>query len=100
MRIYLPHIDYEVVVKHRTSYKTAHSGIWLCERTDVDSSTLFIEIPKKPHEYGMLAHEVMHVIENICIDRGMVLEEEKESMAYCVQYIMNTITCGQYVLDP
>lgn len=98
MTIYLPHINYTIVVRGRESYPGTEDGIWLCEKSDVDTSTLYVKVPNAPHEYGMLAHEIVHVIQNICEDRKMSLLDEKESMAYTMQYLMNTITCGDYQL--
>lgn len=98
MEILLPHLDYTLIVKPRSTYNSQVDGIWLCERRDEDTSILYIELPKKAHEYGMLAHELIYVIQNICRDRGMSITTESENIGYMIQYFMNVITCGDYEL--
>lgn len=96
MKIYLPHIHYTVKVKQRTGYRGNHTAKWLCERTDKDTSTLYIDMPVSQAETPTLAQGLVHVIQNICEDRHMVLSLEKEHMGYLMQYLMNRVLGYEY----
>lgn len=41
-----------------------------------------------PENSFMLAHEFMHVIQILCQERNMVIQEEKEHTAFLMSYLM------------
>lgn len=90
--IWIPHLDYKVVVKDIDTLGAKRVGIWCTERTSNSCSTLYIKNPTKPHEYGMLAHEVTHVLQNLYDDFRLEFLYERENTAYLMQYVMNCIT--------
>ncbi len=96
MKIELPHIGYTVIVKQRKAYPGRDSSFALCERTDLNTSTIYIETPVPRKRDSTLAHELTHVLRNICEDRDMYFQEEREHMAYIMQYLMNRILGYKY----
>lgn len=97
MKIYIPHIHYTVLIRKRSEFTGSISSLFLCERTDKNTSTLFIEYPLPKYSESTLAHEITHILQNICQDRHMDFIRENEHMGYLMQYIMNQILGYKYV---
>ncbi len=49
------------------------------------------EMVKIPKNFSIIAHEVMHIIQILCSEYCMSLEEEKEHTAYIMSYILDEI---------
>lgn len=96
MKILIPHIGYTLIIKKRSAYKEPHPASYLCEKTNTNTTTLFIDLPLERKNYASLAHELVHVLQNICIDRHMVFENETEHMAYIMQFLWNKIMGFEY----
>lgn len=87
--IRLPHLNYLVRVKllkeKPTGYNNCHA---YTEYISKNESHIYLPSKATP---GMIAHEVMHALGNICEARSMLLEKESEHMAYMMQYLLNNI---------
>ncbi len=91
MKIYLPHIKYTVYVKE---FKTpppqiANAQAWV-RRDDMYSSTIFIKKGEKKNTPN-IAHEVVHILQFICLDRNIDFCTETEHMGYLMQYFTGEI---------
>lgn len=91
-KIKLPHIGYTVFVRPFKENKKVNNGLAYVERTSAHSSTLFT--PKCRN--GDLAHELIHVLQNICIDRNIDFTTETEHMGYLMHYLFAKATGTDY----
>lgn len=95
-KVSLPHLAYTVVFKDLSSLKGVEikGGAYTVE-FDEHSSYVFIfdiaETVKKPHNFPLIAHELTHVLQNICKARLMTFGEEKEHTAYIMAYLLNEV---------
>jgi len=97
MKIEINHLGYTVCVKDIKSFKGKHGLNNILAITQSDSknqATIYIKKPIK--DQAQLAHEVLHVLQWICIDRNISFTEEKEHMGYIMQFLMNEITGFTY----
>lgn len=94
MKIELPHLGYTVLIKPRKYHKKSPEWMVACtERTDEHTSTIFMDPPYEP---GDLAHEITHVLQYLCGDRGIDFVREEEHMAYIMHYLMGRIRKRPY----
>lgn len=101
--IELPHIGYTVIFKDLSYLKGVEKkGGAYTMAFDSNTSYVFVDKIaqriKEPNTFPTLAHEIVHVLQNICIARMMDFEKENEHMAYIMQYILNEILGYSYVL--
>jgi ribosome biogenesis protein Nip4 len=82
-----------VIVRKLTS-KNRHLDRSFAETLEYrNESVLQLEDwPVKPNQVPAVAHELMHVIKNICKCRMMSIEKESEHLAYLMQYMLAKIT--------
>ena len=59
-------------------------------------STIYIKTPIKRNYIPVIAHELMHVIQNICVDRDIDMIQEQEQVAYIMQYALGKIMGYDY----
>lgn len=84
--VYLPHIDYTVRFRpHRKPPASIAGAKAWTRRDDRHGCTVFLALKETP---SGLAHELVHVLRHICIDRHMLFDDECEHMAYIMQYLM------------
>lgn len=92
--IELPHINYTVRIRAYGRPPRAFEGVeaWV-ERTSKWACTVHL---KKDALASTVAHELVHVLQFICLDRHMDFILEQEHMAYIMQYLMMTIGGGRW----
>lgn len=91
LKIYLPHIHYTVMVKARSLAPEKLTDVALTVRETANRSTVYIDKPTKLSHMGLLAHELTHVLQNICRDRHMEFTYECEHMGYLMQLMMGKV---------
>lgn len=103
MKIPLPHLGYSVYIEDITKYngkgkdKTfLENAEMFVESLDDHSSIMWITYPVEKEDIPTIAHETVHVLNNICKARLMTFENEEEHMAYIMQYILNAIIGRNY----
>lgn len=84
----LPHINYMVRIRPLSDVKRPRPGAdyqaWTV-RDNRRCSTVYLPQSCAP---SLLAHEIVHVLRYIVLDRHMTFEHEFEHMAYIMQYVM------------
>lgn len=83
-------------IRHLTSYTVRirharkpdpdmpYAAAW-CERDGPLASTIYVRPGVTPFT---MAHEIMHVLRNICVDFNMDFTRESEHMAYLMQWLL------------
>lgn len=93
--IYIPHINYTVrlcdISRAEGLDKQLLNKYIALTRADGSSSTIYFRFPIEVRDLPLLCHEIMHVIEYISVDYGIVIQEEKEHVAYLFQYILKEL---------
>jgi hypothetical protein len=93
--ITLPHINYKLrvvwakpadLLKTRLP-RTEAAGAFF-RNMGHDSSEIHLGKDAMP---ALVVHEIIHVLQHIVEERGALIEEEREHMAYVAQYIFNRI---------
>ena len=98
MEIQIKHLGYTVKVKPRKSHKTSPEWmLFVTERTDANTSTIFIDSPVKTSDIPSVIHEIVHVLQYLCADRGIDFSQEQEHTAYIAQHILNEILDYKYI---
>lgn len=94
MKIYIPHIHYTVFVKEAKTppEEISNAKAWVISE-DRNSCTLYIE--KKPNPC-QLAHELVHVLQRICLNRNITFTLEQEHMGYLMDFLMGKILGFEY----
>lgn len=91
MKCYLPHIHYTVNIKQfKKAPDSIENALAYVERDDSNSCTVYIDKTKKLMP-GDIAHELIHVLQFICLDRNMNFTLEEEHCAYIMHYLMGKI---------
>lgn len=94
-KIYIPHLHYTVKVrqfKPLEDRKTAKAYVlWI----DTNSCELYMDF-KKPLLPGNVAHELIHVLQNISEDRGLHFARETEHFGYLMHYLMGEVMGYKY----
>lgn len=89
MKIYIPHLNYTIIVKEPKNppEELYNPKAWVKSESS-KSCTLFVN--KKPNPAD-LAHEVVHVLQFICLHRNIDFKTEQEHMGYLMHYIMGKV---------
>lgn len=88
--IELPHINYKVIIK---PFVKAPEGIEnALNYTTHDSEHQCTIYTKKETISADLAHEIVHVLQFIALDRNMDFKLEQEHFGYMMQHIMGKAT--------
>lgn len=97
-KIYIPHIHYTVhfysgkdVLK---IFKDQDGKAWTAKGKKESIISVRKERDAKP---GLLAHEIIHVLQNIADDQGIDFVDEKEHFGYLMQYILGKILGYEYI---
>jgi CRISPR/Cas system-associated endoribonuclease Cas2 len=104
-KAYLPHIHYTIYFKDLSELQGVEiKGSAYTIDFDKNTSIVFIEnIKKNSKEKNALptiAHEIVHVLQNICESRMMDFTSEKEHTAYIMSYLLNVVTEHEYYTPP
>lgn len=94
MKIYIHHLHYTVNIKRLkivpNDIPNAKRYVW-----KVDNNTSDMYLPEKNTPTD-IAHELIHVLQNICASRNMEFTEETEHMGYLMQWLMGKILGYEY----
>lgn len=94
MKIYLPHLNYTVYVRRfKKPPKEAPNALAYTKSDDMYSSTIFVS---KKMRLQDIAHELVHVLQFICVDKSMDFIQEQEHMAYIMGFLFKKI---QAIID-
>ena len=97
-KIYLPHINYTVTIKRikppPDSIPLARAWV---QRLDKWGCNIYLGEKDSP---CTVAHELIHVLQYICMDRHMTFENEFEHMAYLMQYLMGCMFGYEWIGRP
>jgi hypothetical protein len=97
-KIVINHLGYIIYVKdvnlgqHKDRFE-----MWT-QKLDGCSCELYTYRKIALRDTPTIAHEVMHVLQYIAEDRGIDMSEERENMAYLMQYIMSQIMGMKYIM--
>lgn len=96
MKIYIPHIHYELEVLDIKKAKgiteeMLNSGCYGATEYLDHKSIIYIKLPLKPIDIPTVCHELVHVLQNICRDKRITFINEEEHMAYIMQYLLAEI---------
>lgn len=94
--IYIPHIHYTVRVKNFKPHPNIDNAQAYVEHDDKNTCTLYMNLKRKPTP-GDLAHELIHVLQFICLDRNINFTLEQEHIGYLMGYLMAQILGYHYV---
>lgn len=101
-KIFIPHIFYTVNVKDVKEAKgriktfLSNGYVACCENVDKNTSDIYITYPIKNYYVPTIVHELTHVLQNICRERNMVFEDERENTAYMLHFMLNEILGYEY----
>lgn len=90
--IFIPHLKYQIKVKQIPLPSKRPAGMESvgAYTTFYDDQNCTIFLPKRP-PIRVIAHEVVHILRQMCIERNMDFTQESEHMAYVMQYILGKI---------
>lgn len=93
--ITLPHLNYKLRVVWAKPADLAKTRLPRTEMAGAffrnmghDNSEIHLGRDAMP---ALVVHEIIHVLQHIVEERGALIEEEREHMAYVAQYIFNRI---------
>lgn len=104
-RVNLPHIGYTVIFQDLKYLRGVPvKGGAYTVTTDSHTSYVFIQdiekSVKQPFIFPTIAHEIVHVLQNICEARIIEFTSDKEHMAYIAHYLLNTLLGYEYWKEP
>ncbi len=88
--IYLPHIHYTVKIREFKSPPKEISNAQAYTEHDKNGQCT-VYLPKGKQEAGDVAHELIHILQFMCLDRNMRFELEQEHMGYMMHYLMGCV---------
>lgn len=90
--IFIPHLKYKIKVKLIPIPNKRPAGMESvgAYTTFYDDQNCTIFLPARS-PVRVIAHEIVHVLREMCIDRNMDFIKESEHMAYIMQYILGKI---------
>lgn len=89
MKIYLPHIHYTVFVRRfKKAPQETRSALAYVKYIDDNSCAIYLG---KENLAGDIAHELVHVLQYICLARNINFNLEMEHMGYIMHYLMGRI---------
>jgi hypothetical protein len=95
MKIYIPHLNYTITVKEpKNPPKELYNPKAWVHSEGSKGCTMYITKKPLPSD---LAHEVVHVLQFICLNRNIDFTTEQEHMGYLMQYIMGEILGYEWV---
>jgi len=94
--ILIPHLHYKVFIKKPTKEKPFENAVAWVESNGFYSCTLYINQPIKQKDIPTLAHELVHVLQFIALERNIDFKLEHEHFGYLMNYMMNIILGYEY----
>lgn len=95
--IRIPHLsNYRVRIRIATDKEIVAGFQGCCVRDGRFSSTIYARRNASPF---VVAHEIMHVLRNICLDFHMDHDNENEHMAYLMQWLLGTAFNCEWIPD-
>ena len=99
MVINISHLGYKIYVRNiKTPPAEIPHAIAYVENIDNHSSAIYLDFKqlKRLDYFPNIAHEVTHILQNICFSRDMEFTKETEHMGYLMSYILNEILGYKY----
>lgn len=88
-KIYIPHLNYTITIKEaKNPPEELFNAVNWVESQGQYGCTMYLD--KKPHP-GDLSHELIHVLQFICLNRNMNFMTEHEHMGYLMHWLMGEI---------
>lgn len=88
--IYLPHLHYTVRLRHFSKAPEELNNALAWTKHD-KNGVVTVYLPKGKQAYGDVAHELIHVLQFICLDRNIRFEFEHEHFGYLMHYLMGQV---------
>ena len=98
--IYLAHLNYTVRLRQsgQPPEEVKHAISWVISE-DKNTCTLYTDLKTRIHP-GDLSHELIHVLQFICLDRNINFTLEQEHMGYLMQYLFGQIMGHKWKTPP
>lgn len=89
----IPHLGYKiaVIIEPKEFTGRQEGSIMFAENSGKDIASIFFRKKPTPSQAGIVAHEIMHVLQFMCRNRNIAMEVENEHMGYLMQYIFQNI---------
>lgn len=97
-KILIPHIFYEVELKDlsKAPQEIKDHNYFACVQKKRFKSIIWCTLPINEKNIPTLAHEIVHVLQNICFDYSIDFVTEQEHTAYMYQFIFNSLIGYKY----
>lgn len=89
-KIYIPHLNYTVRV-HTFKFPPPEIPNALAYVQEKDSNSCDLYVSSHKENAGDLAHELVHVLQFICIQRNIDFARETEHMGYLMHWLMGEV---------
>lgn len=88
-KIYLPHLNYTLFVrKMKVPPEEIPNALAWFQSIDENSSAIYLAKKEVP---GDIAHELIHVLQHICLHRNIDFIRETEHMGYLMHYLLGKV---------
>lgn len=91
MKLYIPHLNYLVNVKKVPAEKPVYNAVSWVQWVKDGEVDVYIKTPVTKTDSSLLAHELIHVLQNIAEDRNIDFLKEGEHMGYLMQWLHGEI---------
>ena len=101
-KIEFPMFGYTIIVKKPNSKELEmmqENKMFACCVEYKHESIVLVKDDVKLNNISLFVHELTHAIQNLCKARRINMTEEKECVAYMMQYSVNRVLGYSYVLD-
>ena len=100
-KIILNHIGYTVMLKDinkapKELLEQVVGCVSCVEEIDKHSSVIWIKLPIRKIDIPVLGHEIVHVLQNIAIQKNIDFKQETEHFGYMYQYIISSFLDMKY----
>lgn len=95
MKIHLSHLGYTVTVRKFKPNPTIPNALAYVKNDDAHNCSIYLDSSRKIGA-GDLAHELVHVLQFICLNRNINFTLEHEHMGYIMHYLMGKIQGYEY----
>lgn len=96
MKIYLPHLHYTIHVKQIPKRPLIENAKAYVQSHGKLACTIFLDRKAKRMDPADLAHELIHVLQFICLERNIDFTLEQEHMGYIMHFLMGKIMGREY----
>jgi hypothetical protein len=88
LTIHIAHLNFTVKVRAMKPHPDGNRSVAWTDNVDRHNSVLYLPDMLSP---GLVAHEVTHVLQQICAVRSIDFVRETEHMGYLMQYLVGKI---------